>query len=105
MKNIELNPQQLKNSLKQLAIKMQRYAVFIFIIGVLGLYGFLVYQIGQLSQAEPKADDTTEQLKAVKRLKLDQSSINKMQQLEDQNVGVQTLFESARQNPFQDEKQ
>lgn len=80
---------------------LQRYLGFIFLIGILGIYSFLVFQIGSLSQAEPSDEDVAQQ-NTVKRLRTDPDSINKIKQLEDQNVGVQSLFEEARDNPFQD---
>jgi hypothetical protein len=66
------------------------------------LYGFLVFQIGTLASKEPDESSVTEQLNAVKRLKIDQATIDKINQLQDQNVTVQSIFKDARDNPFQD---
>jgi hypothetical protein len=90
--------------LKKLQKILQRYSVIIFILTILGIYGFLVFQIRQLSVAEPDQDQVTEQLKTTPRIKIDEESIAKIKQLEDQNVGVQALFKSARDNPFEDKK-
>lgn len=81
--------------------KVRKYFVFIFIIAILGIYGFLVFQIGELSRAEPDEDKITEQLKTAVRPKIDEESIKKIRQLEDQNISVKSLFEQARENPFQ----
>ncbi len=81
----------------------RRYTVFAFILAVVGLYGFLVYQINLASRAEPTQTDIATQQSSLKRLKIDQQSIDKIQQLEDQNVGVKSLFKAARDNPFQEE--
>jgi hypothetical protein len=86
---------------RSLLLKLQRSASFIFILVVLCVYGFLIFKISTLLQAEPSEAAISEQ-STVKRLKIDQNSINKIKELEDQNVGVQSLFESARDNPFQD---
>ena len=99
-KNIDIK--QLSNVGKQVSRFAQRYASFMFIIAVLLAYSFLVFRISVLSQTEPSDDAVAEQLQTVKRLKIDQNSIDKIQQLEDHNIGVQSLFESARENPFQE---
>lgn len=91
-------PKQLRAYTKSL----QRYQVVLFIVAIVGLYGFLVMQISTASQSEPTQSQIDEQLGTVKRLKIDQSSIDKIQQLKDQNVVVQSLFETARENPFQE---
>ncbi len=99
MKNLDIK--QLGTTFKGLFGKLQTYAGFIFIITILLIYSFLVFRISQLSQAEPDEAVIAEQQR-IKRLKIDQNALTKIQQLEDQNVGVQALFESARDNPFQD---
>ncbi len=81
---------------------LQKYVGFIFIIGTLLIYAFLVFRISTLAQMEPTEDAVLENTKNVKRLKLDQNSISKIEELEDQSIGVQSLFETARDNPFQD---
>lgn len=99
-KNIDVK--QITAGLRGLFAKLQRYAGFLFVVSVLLIYSFLVLRISLLS--DPKADEAAvaEQIDTVKRLKVDQSSIDRIEQLEDQNVGVQSLFEEARDNPFQD---
>lgn len=101
MKNISLL-QKILLGLRLTGRKLHRYSVVLFIVLVFGLYGLLVFRIGSLSQVEPEETAVTEQLGRVKRLKIDQDSVDKIQQLEDQNIGVQSLFKTARDNPFQD---
>lgn len=67
---------------------------------VLGLIGFLVFRINQLATAEPSEALIEEKLQTVARPKLDQTVINRIQQLQDQNVEVRSLFDQARNNPF-----
>lgn len=97
-----LNIKQAIDLAKTLFDRIQSYATFISLIGILLVYSFLVLRISTLSQAEPSEDQITEQTNTVKRLRIDQNAINKIEQLEDQNVAVQALFETARDNPFQD---
>lgn len=100
MKNIDIK--QLQTLLQKGFKYVQGYSSFIFIISILLIYSFLVFQIGSLSRSEPSEEAVAEKANTVKRLKLDQGAIDKIQQLEDQDVRVQSLFESARDNPFQD---
>jgi hypothetical protein len=78
----------------------KRYRVILFALFLLGMYGFLIYQISVLSQSEPDPATVSESLSTVKRLQIDQESIDKVLELEEQNVEVKTLFQQARQNPF-----
>lgn len=81
---------------------LRRYAVFIFIVALLAMYSFLVWRINMLTELEPSEDSVTEKLQTVKRPKIDQAAVDKIQQLEDNSVEVQTLFQQARENPFQE---
>lgn len=92
----------IQSAVKRLATSYQKYAGFTFLVAILLIYTFLVFRIGTLAQSEPTDEQVNEQLKTVKRLKIDQNSIDKIQQLQDQNIGVQSLFQNARDNPFQD---
>lgn len=100
MNNLDIK--QLIPAIKNSLSKLQRYTTFIFLISILLIYSFLIVRISVLSQAEPSEDAIAAQSNTIKRLKIDQASIDKIEQLEDQNIGVQSLFETARDNPFQD---
>lgn len=100
MKNIDLK--QFKTLIYKLLSLLSKYLNFLFLITVLLIYTFLVLRISTLSKQEPSEDAVLEKANTVKRLKLDQAEIDKIQQLEDRNIGVQSLFDSARDNPFQD---
>lgn len=77
-----------------------RYLTLIVIVFFVAIYSFLVIRINNLAQSEPSDDAVAEKLQTVQRPRLDQSAVNKIEQLEDQNIEVQTLFKEARQNPF-----
>jgi hypothetical protein len=76
------------------------YAVFGFVLVILCLFGFLVFRINQFNRQEPDEDAVTEKLQTVQRPRIDQDALDKIQQLEDQNIQVKSLFRSARDNPF-----
>lgn len=82
--------------------KVKRYMPIIFIIFLATTYGFLIFRINALSQAEPSDESVTEVLSTVKRPKVSQTDVDKLQQLQDNSVDVQTLFKHARDNPFQE---
>jgi hypothetical protein len=100
MKSANLDLKSMPAQLLKVAHKLRRYAVFIFILTILGIFGFLVFRINTLTNAEPTEEALEEQLSTVKRPRLDQSVADKLELLEDTNVEVQTLFNQARDNPF-----
>lgn len=98
MKDLELKA--FVNKLKSIGQMTKRYAVVIFIVILVGIYGFLVYRINVLTQTEPSETAVNEQLQTVQRPKVDQNAIDKIQKLQNQNVEVKSLFDQARNNPF-----
>ena len=97
----------MKAQLTSLLVKLKpaisffkRYALFMFFIIFLGLFGFLVFRINQYARVEPSEDAIQDKLKAVQRPKVDQAVLDKIQQLQAQNVEVNSLFDKARNNPF-----
>ena len=96
-----------KFSLKELPAKLSpaisfvmRYVVFVYIIGMLLIFGFFVFRINQFTHTEPPDDAVQEKLQTVQRPRLDKSVLDKIQDLESQNIQVQSLFDQARNNPF-----
>ena len=98
--NIDIN--KLPVLAKEYLAKVLQHAKFIFIIMVVGLSSFLIFEINQLTSQEPEPEQVTEQLEIIKRPKIDQETIDKIRNLEDRNIAVQALFKKARDNPFQD---
>lgn len=81
---------------------LKQYIVFIAILAALGIYLFVVWQIRSLAVSEPTADQVTTKVNELQTPRLDQDAVNRILQLEDQNVQIETLFNEARQNPFQE---
>ncbi len=97
----------MKLDLKDITSKIQpgldfvkRYTTFMFFIAMLFIAMFLVYRINQFNRLEPSDDAVTEKLQTVQRPKLDPEVLKTIQQLQDQNVEVKSLFDQARNNPF-----
>jgi len=100
--DINLDVKTIKTKLQAIPRFLHRYIVIIFIIGIVALYGFLIWQINTLSNIAPNEDKITEEMKIIKRPNIDQATIDKIEKLKDQNIGVQSLFKAARDNPFKD---
>lgn len=98
--NIDLK--KITNRITGLYKGLLKHAKFIFIVIVVLLAGFLIFEINVLINKEPTDEQISAQLQTIKRPKIDQDTIDKIEQLEDHNVAVQSLFKAARDNPFQD---
>lgn len=89
---------QVQHSMKQVF----RYRVLLFLIVVMALYGFVGWRAATLAKAEPTQVAIDSQVKSTNNPHIDQATIDKINQLQDNSVNVQTLFDQARQNPFQE---
>jgi hypothetical protein len=97
-----------KPNIKNLAAKgvvalkqIQRYSFMLFLAFVLLLYGFILLRISSLSNVQPSNDAVSGQVKAARIPHIDQSVVKQLQSLQDNSVSVQSLFDQARNNPFQ----
>ena len=81
---------------------LKRYRVIIGIVAAAILYSGLLVQINILNRREPTDEAVTEQLQTIKRPKVDQAIVDKLQKLQDNSPDVQALFKAARDNPFQE---
>ena len=97
----------MKQQLNDLLIKfgpalavIKRYLTFSVVIIFLLVYSYLTFRINVLSRREPSDGDVTTALKTSPRPKVDQATLDKIQQLQDQHVEVKSLFDNARSNPF-----
>jgi hypothetical protein len=78
-----------------------RYALIIFIIGVVGILGFMTLTISHFSNLEPTDDQIDEKKSSLKAVRLDEKSIAKLVQLEDRGINIESLFNNGRTNPFE----
>ncbi len=98
VKNISLEGQ--LNLLKKNLITLNKYKLFIYIVFVLILYGFLILKINTLDQFVVSNNSSSQISGTTTPQHLNQAVIDQLQQLQNNNVTVQTLFEQARNNPF-----
>lgn len=69
-------------------------------IAFAAVYASLILQVNQLHSREPTAGQVSEQLKTIQRPSVDEATLAKIKQLQDQNIQVKALFDQARKDPF-----
>lgn len=92
----------IKERLLQASRLLQHNIVIIFLLFLVAIYGFLGWQAVSLSQTEPDPAKVTAGLKTKSVPNIDEATVNKIQQLQDNSVSVKSLFDEARRNPFQE---
>lgn len=80
---------------------LKKDAIGIFLLIVAAVFAFLIWRIGNLAGASPSQDALDEKLQGVVRPKIDPDSIKKIQELQAQNINIQSYFVD-RTNPFQE---
>jgi len=98
--NAKLNIKQLRQKLSKYLKILSQHAAFLAVLIVLFAYIALVWQISNLSTADPSQSEQVET--STKIPKIDQRAINQIQALEQNNTQVHSLFMQARNNPFQE---
>lgn len=101
-KDINLNLKSLQPQLKKAEQLLLKHAVFLAIFLVLVVYLVVVSRINQLANAEPSVDAETTALAKSTIPRVDKSAIQQIQSLEQNNTQVKSLFDQARNNPFQE---
>ena len=82
--------------------KVGRFRVIIFLILLVAVYGFMVLRINSLDNAQPSAEAISSASQPLATTHIDPTVVKQLQDLQDNSVSVQTLFEQARSNPFQE---
>lgn len=81
---------------------LNTYRNFIFFLLLTSLYGYIVWRINVLSTAPPSTTDVANAQQNVQLPRIPESTVQKLQGLQDNSVRVQALFNAARQNPFKE---
>jgi hypothetical protein len=97
MKNGKLQAQ-----LQKVLKKFLKLRVPLFLLLIVIVYAYVALRASALANANPSASAIADQTKASATPHIDQATVNKIQQLQDNSVTVRTLFNQARQNPFQE---
>lgn len=85
---------------KKLKLTFLKHGSFIAVLVILFIYLFVVWRISSLATAEPTSTDESNALSSTNIPRVDKNAINQIQTLENNNIQVHSLFNSARNNPF-----
>lgn len=95
-----LDLKSLKKQLQKFLKTESKHLVFLGIILVLLAYVYVVWNISKLAVAEPSQSDSA--VAETQIPKIDKKAINQIQSLEQNSKDIHSLFDSARNNPFQE---
>jgi hypothetical protein len=96
----DLNLKSIQRKLNKIFSAERRHGAFIGIIIVLLAYLFMVWKISTLAVAEPTPEQSA--LAETQIPKIDKKAIDQIQSLEKSNTEIRSLFDEARNNPFQE---
>ena len=99
VKKIDIKSLRSKVSDTLQTIKPYSLLIFIAFVGV--VYGVLFLQINSLTSAQPTSEAISSHIQASQTPHIDEAVVKQLLTLQDNSVNVQTLFDSARSNPFQ----
>lgn len=102
MKNSNLDLKTLQSSAGKLFGSVNKYRSFIFFLILTSLYGYIVWRINVLSSAPPSSTDVTTAQQNASLSGIPETTVQKLEGLEDNSIRVQSLFNEARQSPFQE---
>lgn len=97
-----MNSKSLSSQLKQTWQTVKHFRVVLFLLLLVVLYGFIGLRINALTNAQPDQATVASKAPAASKPHIDKDAVEKVKQLEDNNVNVQALFDQARQNPFRE---
>jgi hypothetical protein len=99
-KNLSLKSVNVLPTLKKFYAKYGRHTAFVGVIIILLAYVMVVIKINGLANAEPTPDQETVVTGSIP--KIDGKAVQQIQSLEASNTQVHSLFQQARNNPFQE---
>ena len=89
-------------SIQSLFTKLSHFKLIVFVLLVVGVYGYVILTISSLTNAQPSEEQISELSSPIRSAKIDEKIIKQLQQLQDNSVSVKALFDEARSNPFQE---
>lgn len=78
----------------------KRYIVVVVLVIFGAMYGFLILTSSKQAENEPSDAQISEKLQATPRPKIDKEVADKLQELEEKNIEIKSIFDDARNNPF-----
>lgn len=96
-----MNTKDFQTQLQRGIQQMLAFRVPLFVVLLLSVYIFIALRIDSLRNAEPNASAVASQTAAAPP-HIDQATVDKIKQLQDNSVSVRALFNQARENPFKE---
>ena len=100
MKKLDL--QELLDKAQELLDIAKRYSPLLFCVFMVAIYGFVIYRIQLLNMSEPSQADITTKSRTASVPHINPVVLQQLQNLQDNSVSAQTLFNNSRSNPFQE---
>lgn len=97
-----IDAEKLTKQFHKLIVELRNHLTILFFLTLTAIYGFLVWRINVLSSAPPSQSDIATATQNVPKPKISEEVVRKLQGLQDNSVRVQSIFNEARQNPFQE---
>jgi hypothetical protein len=91
-----------KEKLAGVLQQLNRYKVVLFVVFVTVVYGLMLFRIETLNSIQPSTDQVAAENNPIKAARVDKKVVDQLQALQDNSVNVQSLFQQARNNPFQE---
>jgi len=98
----------MKNSIKKYSEKMSRiYAIFkssmhlLIVFAFFSMMSLITIKVGEYSRVEPTRAEIDSKLNNGSSKKLDQESLDKLKELQERNISIDSLFDNGRTNPFE----
>ena len=88
-----------KDQLKSILRQLLKLKIVLFVALVAAVYGYIILKIGALSSVQPSQSAISMQ-DTTNYPHVDPVTVEKIEQLQNNSVSVQALFNQARQNPF-----
>ena|SRR3972149_8408025 len=101
-KNLNINFKSIKPQLKKLYQRFSKHTAFVSVMAVLIVYMLVVWKISVLTAAEPSIDAEVTALAETNIPRVNKKAVEQIQSLEQNSKQIQSLFDEARNNPFQE---
>ena len=99
--NLNLDLKSIKPKLKKYLQLLNKHLVFAVLLVILLAYLLVVWRISGLATAEPNTSDTSAEISTAIP-KVDKKAVQQILTLEQSSTEIHSLFNSARNNPFQE---
>ncbi len=96
----DINIKELLPKIKKVASSLTAHLPFIFVLVVLFSYLFVVWKVSGLATVEPTESQERAALSQSDIPKINKKAIAQIESLEKSNNEIHSLFEQARNNPF-----